>query len=266
MWTASARHQYRRIGGRYATDVTDAECADRPLAAGRQARRATVDDGAARSAALLNLLRLGSVAHAGRPSRPRCSAREQAGREASLTAAIIDSQSVKTAEAGARAALTLARRSTAASAIASPRHWAYRCGWSFIPAQSCPYPCAFSKSRQSRMGLAICGRRVKGSLRGRRARPSQVGVHGRERCEVVVRGRAWWWCPPPFEGSHSVVASSRRGRTDGDGVAARFAQNCTLRPVLVQGHSVDGPARAPFRCSSGEPRQPGNRIWGAMPG
>ena len=27
MWTASARHQYRRTGGRYATDVTDAEFA-----------------------------------------------------------------------------------------------------------------------------------------------------------------------------------------------------------------------------------------------
>ena len=27
MWTASARHQYRRMGGRYATDVTDAEFA-----------------------------------------------------------------------------------------------------------------------------------------------------------------------------------------------------------------------------------------------
>ena len=27
MWTASARHQYRRSGGRYATDVTDAEFA-----------------------------------------------------------------------------------------------------------------------------------------------------------------------------------------------------------------------------------------------
>jgi hypothetical protein len=27
MWTASARHHYRRSGGRYATDVTDAEFA-----------------------------------------------------------------------------------------------------------------------------------------------------------------------------------------------------------------------------------------------
>ena len=27
MWTASARHQYRRTGGRYATDVTDVEFA-----------------------------------------------------------------------------------------------------------------------------------------------------------------------------------------------------------------------------------------------
>ena len=27
MWTASARHQYRCTGGRYATDVTDAEFA-----------------------------------------------------------------------------------------------------------------------------------------------------------------------------------------------------------------------------------------------
>jgi transposase len=55
----------------------------------------------------------------------RC--REQADREASPTAAIIDSQSVKSAEKGGprstRTAMTPARRSTAASAICWSTRW-----------------------------------------------------------------------------------------------------------------------------------------------
>ena len=51
MWTASARHQYRRTGGRYATDVTDAEFAlIEPLLPAGQARRAAADDVVARGA------------------------------------------------------------------------------------------------------------------------------------------------------------------------------------------------------------------------
>ncbi len=46
MWTASARHQYRRSGGRYATDVTDAEFAlIEPLLPDRAPRRGVGDGG-----------------------------------------------------------------------------------------------------------------------------------------------------------------------------------------------------------------------------
>jgi putative transposase len=127
MWTASARHQYRRSGGRYATDVTDAEFALigplLPPAKHGGRRRTTLLREVLN--ALLYLLRTGC------PWRmlpkefpPRSTvydyfrrfwqegiwstiqmtllmaAREQAGREASPTAGIIDSQSVKTTEAG----------------------------------------------------------------------------------------------------------------------------------------------------------------------
>ena len=55
-------------------------------------------------------------------------AREQAGKEASPTVAIIDSQSVKSAEKGARAsirrAMTRARRSRARSATSWSTRWA----------------------------------------------------------------------------------------------------------------------------------------------
>ena len=127
MWTASARHQYRRTGGRYATDVTDAEFAlIEPLlpAARRGGRRRGT---ALREVlnALLYLLRTGCPWRMlPREFPPRSTvygyfrrfwqegiwstiqttllmaAREQAGREASPTAGIIDSQSVKTTEAG----------------------------------------------------------------------------------------------------------------------------------------------------------------------
>ena len=128
MWTASARHQYRRTGGRYATDVTDAEFAlIEPLLPAAQARRPTPDDVHARGAERLAVpaphrlpmahaaarvpaaehgLRLLSAVSgrraSGRRSRPPCSWR-RASRPAARpqpTAAIIDSQSVKTTEAG----------------------------------------------------------------------------------------------------------------------------------------------------------------------
>ena len=55
-------------------------------------------------------------------------AREQAGKDASPTAAIIDSQSVKSAEKGARVSIrratTRARRSRARSATSSSTRWA----------------------------------------------------------------------------------------------------------------------------------------------
>jgi transposase len=127
MWTASARHQYRRAGGRYATDVTDAEFAriEPLLPAARHGgrRRTTVLREVLN--ALLYLLRTGCPWRLlPREFPPRSTvygyfrrfwqdgiwstvqatllmaAREQAGREASPSAAIIDSQSVKTSEAG----------------------------------------------------------------------------------------------------------------------------------------------------------------------
>ena len=127
MWTASARHHYRRSGGRYATDVTDAEFARiEPLlpAAKRGGRRRTTLLREVLNA-LLYLLRTGcpwrmlprefppkSTVYgyfrrfwedgvwSGIQMTLLMAAREQAGREASPSAGIIDSQSVKTTEAG----------------------------------------------------------------------------------------------------------------------------------------------------------------------
>jgi len=127
MWTASARSQYRRSGGRYASDVTDAEFAlIAPLLPGckrggrprRTALREVLN-------AILYLLRSGCPWRMlPRDFPPRSTvygyfrrfgqdgvwhqiwlvltmaAREQAGREAQPSAGIVDSQSVKTSEAG----------------------------------------------------------------------------------------------------------------------------------------------------------------------
>jgi putative transposase len=127
MWTASARHQYRRSGGRYTTDVTDAEFALieplLPVAKGGGRRRTTLLREVLN--ALLYLLRTGCPWRLlPREFPPRSTvygyfrrfweegiwstiqttllvaARERAGREASPTAGIIDSQSVRTTEAG----------------------------------------------------------------------------------------------------------------------------------------------------------------------
>ena len=127
MWTASARHQYRRSGGRYATDVTDAEFALiapllPPAKRGGRRRRTVLREVLN---ALLYLLRTGCPWRMlPREFPPRSTvygyfrqfwregiwstieatllmaARERAGREASPTAGIVDSQSVKTTEAG----------------------------------------------------------------------------------------------------------------------------------------------------------------------
>ena len=127
MWTASARAQYRRSGGRYASDVTDAEFAlIGPLlpAAKRGGRsRTTVLREVVN--AILYLLRTGcpwrllpkdfppkSTVHGyfrrfGQDGvwhriwmMLTMAAREQAGRDAQPSAGIVDSQSVKTTEAG----------------------------------------------------------------------------------------------------------------------------------------------------------------------
>ena len=126
-WTASARRQYARPAARYATDLTDAEwalLAPHPPAPNRLGRPRAVDLREVLNA-LLYLLRTGC------PWRllpkefpPRSTvfdyfrrlwedgtwpaihallvmaAREQAGKAASPTAGIVDSQSVRTTEAG----------------------------------------------------------------------------------------------------------------------------------------------------------------------
>lgn len=127
MWTASARHQYRRSAGRYASDVTDVEFALiepllPPAKRGGRGRTTLLREVLN---ALLYLLRTGCPWRMlPREFPPRSTvygyfrrfwqegiwstiqatllmaAREQAGHEASPTAGIIDSQSVKTTEAG----------------------------------------------------------------------------------------------------------------------------------------------------------------------
>ena len=61
MWTASARHQYRRSGRRYATDVTDEEIAriERLLQPARRDRRRRATVLREVLNALLDLLRTG---------------------------------------------------------------------------------------------------------------------------------------------------------------------------------------------------------------
>ena len=126
-WTDSARRQYARTAGRYATDLTDAEFAllvPHLPAPNRLGRPRTVDLREVLNA-ILYLLRTGCAWDLLPQEFPPKStvfgyfrrlwedgtwsalhavlvmaARERAGREASPTAAIIDSQSVRTTEAG----------------------------------------------------------------------------------------------------------------------------------------------------------------------
>jgi putative transposase len=127
MWTVSARRQYARSAGRYASDVTDAEFAlVAPLLPGaRRGGRPRTTDLREVLNAILYLLRTGCpwamlpkdfppagtvygyfrrFWQEGVWSRIEATllmaAREQAGKEASPTAGIVDSQSVRTTEAG----------------------------------------------------------------------------------------------------------------------------------------------------------------------
>jgi transposase len=155
MWTTGQRQAHERRGPRYPSDLTDAEWAlVEPFIppARRGGRRRTVDvrevlDG------LLHVLATGCRWRALPKDLPPKStvhdyptlrawdgtlrrlhhalfvqAREQAGKEASPTAAIIDSQSVKGAEKGGRASIpavtTRARRSRARSGTSWSTRWA----------------------------------------------------------------------------------------------------------------------------------------------
>ena len=155
MWTVEQRQAHERAGLRYPSDLTEAEWAlVAPFIppAKRGGRKRTVDvrevlngifyvlatgcqwralpkDLPPRSTVhdyLTLWARDGTLRRL--PHALFVQAREQAGKEASPTAAIIDSQSVKSAEKGGRAsirrAMTRARRSRARSATSSSTPWA----------------------------------------------------------------------------------------------------------------------------------------------
>jgi transposase len=165
MWTVEQRQAHDRAGLRYPSDLSDAEWAlvepfipparrggrkrrvgvrevlngiFHVLATGRQGRalpkdlppKSTVHDYLTLWAWDGTLNRLHHALFV--------QAREQAGKEASPTAAIVDSQSVKSAEKGARAsirrALTLARRSRARSATS----WSTRSAFCRAPRSTPP--------------------------------------------------------------------------------------------------------------------------------
>ena len=148
MWTETTRRQYRREDLRYASDMTDPEWAliEPHLPAAKPLGRPRCVPLRAVVEALLYLLRTASpwrLLPRDFPNRSTVQryfyawqaagvwetinflllqqARERAGREASPSAGVIDSQSVKTTgEAAAREGMMRARRSTAASATSLP--------------------------------------------------------------------------------------------------------------------------------------------------
>jgi transposase len=155
MWTAANRNPYARQGLRYPSDVTDAEWdLVRPFLVSSKHKGSPSPE---RVRAILNgvlyVLSTGcqwralpkdlpprSTVH-GWFVRWHCDgvldrlhfalyqqARELAGKEASPTAAIVDSQSVKSVEKGAagpiRSAMTRVRRSRARSGTSSSTRWA----------------------------------------------------------------------------------------------------------------------------------------------
>ena len=155
MWTTDQRRAHERAGLRYPSDLTEAEWALAALfipPAKRGGRKRTVDvrevlNGAfyvlatgCQWRALPKDLPPRSTVHDyltlwardGTLRRLRhalfVQAREQAGKEASPTVAIIDSQSVRSAEKGARVsirrAMTRARRSRARSGTSWSTRWA----------------------------------------------------------------------------------------------------------------------------------------------
>jgi transposase len=156
MWTAEQRRRHEQVGLRYPSDLTDTEWAlveplIPPAKRGGRKRTVTVRE-------VLNgifyVLATGCQWRALPTDLPPKSTvhdyltlwawdgtlrrlhhalfvqvREQAGKEASPTAAIIDSQSVKSAEKGGRMlirrGMTRARRSRARSATSWSTHWAF---------------------------------------------------------------------------------------------------------------------------------------------
>ncbi len=155
MWTAADRRRYGRDGQRYPSDLTDAEWAlVEPFIppAKRGGRKRTVDVREVLNG-IFYILATGCQWRALPKDLPPRStvydylslwtwdgtlrrlhhalfvqAREQEGREASPTAAILDSQSVKSAEKGGRALIrrvtTRARKSRARSGTSWSTRWA----------------------------------------------------------------------------------------------------------------------------------------------
>ena len=157
MWTEITRAQYERTGRRYASDATDAEWAliAPLLPAPKRVGRPRTTDLRDVFDAILYMAATGCQWRMLPNDFPPVStvrgyfydwrdngllhtvnhhlvmaAREAAGREASPTAGVIDSQSVKAA--GLRAT-TRARRSRAASVISSPTPWGC---WSVWPSMA----------------------------------------------------------------------------------------------------------------------------------
>jgi transposase len=187
MWTKGHRRIYRREGNGYPSDLKDAECARlEPLipAASPGGRPRQTDMRAAMSA-ILYLLRTGCPwRYLPRDSFPPRSTvynifrkfqrdgvwgaiwaelhmalRERLGREASRSAAVLDSQSVKSAEKGAvmtsRSVTTPASRSRAAKSTPLSTAKGCRFGSSSIPPRS-----------RTATGPVWCSTRYAGASRG----------------------------------------------------------------------------------------------------
>jgi len=126
MWTDETRARYDRSQLRYPSDLTDEEWAlVKPVIprAKRGGNKRTVDVREVVNG-LMYVLSTGCQWHAMPKDLPLC--REQADREVSPTAAIIDSQSVKSAEKGGHALIGRASMAARRSEARSDTSWSTR--------------------------------------------------------------------------------------------------------------------------------------------
>src|SRR6516165_4409000 len=189
MWTEEQRRIYRREGEGYPSDLRDAEWArlEPLIPPARPGGRPRKTDMRAAMNAILYLLRTGCpwryLPRDGFPPRStvynifrkfqhegvweaiwaglHMALRERMGRETSPSAAVLDSQSIKSAEKGAvttaRSAMTPASRSRAARSTPWSTAKGYRCGSSSIPP---PFKTATGPvyTRRPRLSGSACGR------------------------------------------------------------------------------------------------------------